>query len=218
MNPQFFNAPSWAVVALATVAVIVSTPVLAKGFARRGKGVFYESNFLIQRAPQLVSLLNIAAIFVSTFTFNNHMSPPLATPVFTLTKGEPGLLIAVAWLGVAIMVSGLIFMIGGWYSLGEAFSTDAELLDGQKVKDTGLLKFVMHPAYSGIIQSLVGASVAALSPLSLGLSLFVVAPLWLNRAKYEEELLIKTFGDNYKDYARKLKWRRLVPSFFPIGV
>lgn len=218
MNPQFFNAPSWAVVALATVAVIVSTPVLAKGFSRRGKGVFYEPNFLIQRAPQLVSLLNIAAIFVSTFTFNRHMNPPLATPVFTLTTGDPGLLIGVSWLGVAIMVSGLIFMIGGWYSLGEAFSTDAELLDGQKVKDTGLLKFVMHPAYSGIIQSLVGASVAALSPLSLGLSLFVVAPLWLNRAKYEEELLIKTFGDNYKDYAKKLKWRRLVPSFIPIGV
>ena len=218
MNPQFFNAPSWAVVALATVAVIVSTPVLAKGFSRRGKGVFYESNFLIQRAQQLVSLLNIAAIFVSTFTFNKHMNPPLATPVFTLTTGDPGLLIGVSWLGVAIMLSGLIFMIGGWYSLGEAFSTDAELLDGQKVKDTGLLKFVMHPAYSGIIQSLVGASVAALSPLSLGLSLFVVAPLWLNRAKYEEELLIKTFGDNYKDYAKKLKWRRLVPSFIPIGV
>lgn len=70
-------------------------------------------------------------------------------------------------------------MIGGWYSLGEAFSTDAELLDGQKVRDTGLLGFVMHPAYSGIIQSLVGCSVAALSPISLGFALFVVAPLWL---------------------------------------
>ena len=51
-----------------------------------------------------------------------------------------------------------------------------------------------------------------------GFALFVVAPLWLRRAKYEEELLVKTFGEKYKDYAAKLKWRRLVPKFFPIGV
>ena len=218
MNPQFFNAPTWAVVALAVVAVLLSTPVLARGFSRRGKGVFYESNFLIQRAPQLCSLLNIAVIFISFFTYNNHIAPPLATPLFSLTQTDAGALSLVSWLGVLIMMSGLVFMIGGWYSLGEAFSTDAELLDGQKVKDTGLLKFVMHPAYSGIIQSLVGSSIASLSPLSLSIALFLVAPLWLRRAKYEEALLIKTFGDNYKDYAQKLKWRRLVPSFFPIGV
>jgi protein-S-isoprenylcysteine O-methyltransferase Ste14 len=121
-------------------------------------------------------------------------------------------------LGVLEMLTGFVFMIGGWYSLGEAFSTDAELLEGQEVKDSGLLGFVMHPAYSGIIQSLVGASIAGLSPLSLAFALFVVAPLWLRRAKYEEELLVKTFGDKYKDYAAKLKWRRLVPKFFPIGV
>lgn len=218
MDAHFFNPPTWAVVALATVAVALSTPVLAKGFSRRGKGVFYESNFLIQRAPQLVSVFNIVLVFISFFTYNNHISPPLATPLFTLTQADPGALGIVSWLGVLIMLSGFVFMIGGWYSLGEAFSTDAELLDGQKVKDTGLLKFVMHPAYSGIIQSLTGASIAALSPLSLALAVFVVAPLWLNRAKYEEELLIKTFGENYKEYAAKLKWRRLVPSFIPIGV
>jgi Putative protein-S-isoprenylcysteine methyltransferase len=218
MNPQFFNAPSWAVVALAVVAVLLGTPVLAKGFSRRGKGVFYEQNFLIQRAPQLCSLLNIAVIFVSFYVYNNQLSLPMGIPVFSLSGPEAGPLMAVSWLGVVIMISGLIFMIGGWYSLGEAFSTDAELLEGQKVKDTGLLRFVMHPAYSGIIQSLVGASVAALSPLSLAIALFLVAPLWLRRAKYEEALLMKTFGDNYKDYAQKLKWRRLVPSFIPIGV
>src|SRR5258708_13925299 len=40
------------------------------------------------------------------------------------------------------------------YSLGECFSTDAEVLDGHTVRNTGLLKYVMHPAYSGIIQCL----------------------------------------------------------------
>lgn len=216
---EFFNLQTWIVVGLVSVGVCFSVPVLARGFSRRGKGVVYEANFRIQRAPQLVSLANIALVALSFFVYNNHVHAPLLVPVFALSAEAPtGLLSAISWLGVLILFSGLIFMIGGWYSLGEAFSTDAELLDGQKVRDTGLLAFVMHPAYSGIIQCLVGSSIASLSPLSLAWALFLVAPLWLARAKYEEQLLIKTFGDNYKAYAAKLKWRRLVPKFIPIGV
>lgn len=216
---EFFNLQTWVVVALVSVGVCFSVPVLAKGFARRGKGVVYESDFMIQRAPQLVSLANIALVAASFFVYNHHLDAPLLVPLCTLTNEPPsGLLWVLSWLGVLILTSGLIFMIGGWYSLGEAFSTDAELLDGQKVRDTGLLAFVMHPAYSGIIQCLVGSSIASLSPLSLAWAIILVAPLWLKRAKYEEALLIKTFGDNYKQYAAKLKWRRLVPKFIPIGV
>lgn len=217
---MIFNAPTWAIVVLTIIGGALSVPVLARGFSRRGKGVVYESNFLIQRAPQLMSGVNVALILVSFFTYNRNIPAlPMAVPLLTLTTEEPsGIFAAVSWAGVAIMISGLIFMIGGWYSLGEAFSTDAELLEGQQVKDSGLLRFVMHPAYSGIIQSIVGAATASLSPLSLVFALAVVAPLWLRRAKYEEELLVKTFGDKYKEYAAKLKWRRLVPSFIPIGV
>jgi protein-S-isoprenylcysteine O-methyltransferase Ste14 len=211
---------SWVVIGLVSIGAVFSVPVLAKGFSRRGKGVFYEANFLLQRAPQLVSLANIAVIAFSTFFLNGWFkSLSGLVPFISLSAQAPeGILVGISWLGVAILISGLIFMIGGWYSLGESFSTDAELLDGQKLRDGGLLRFVMHPAYSGIIQSLVGASVAAVSPLSLAIAVCAVAPLWLARAKYEEELLIKTFGESYKNYAARLKWRRLVPKFIPLGV
>jgi protein-S-isoprenylcysteine O-methyltransferase Ste14 len=86
------------------------------------------------------------------------------------------------------------------------------------VKNTGLLRYVMHPAYSGIIQCLLGASIAATSAVAVAFCLFVVAPLWLRRAKYEEQLLIENLGQPYKEYAEQTKWRRLVPTFFPIGV
>jgi protein-S-isoprenylcysteine O-methyltransferase Ste14 len=216
---MIFNLPTVVTLILFGIGLAFGIPVLAKGFSRRGKGVVYHADFLLQRAPQLISLLNIALIVLAFLTYNQTItSLPLAR-AFSLVDGQPTALeTGVSWLGVAILLSGLIFMVGGWYSLGESFSTDAELLDGQKLRDNGLLKFVMHPAYSGIIQSLAGASIAALSPLCLGLTVLVIAPLWLRRAKYEEELLIKTFGDQYKDYAQRVKWRRLVPCFIPIGV
>lgn len=116
------------------------------------------------------------------------------------------------------MFSGLVFMIGGWYSLGDYFTTDAEVLDKHGICKTGLLRYVMHPAYSGIIQSLLGASLASLSLSSALITLVVVAPLWLNRAKYEEKLMLEAFGESYQSYADELKWRRLIPPFFPIGV
>jgi protein-S-isoprenylcysteine O-methyltransferase Ste14 len=213
-----FNLPTIITLVLFLIAGAFGTPVLARGFSRRGKGVVYQADFLLQRAPQLISLINIALIALSFLVYNNVLSLPMPG-LFSLAQGEPGpMLMGASWFGVAILLSGLIFMVGGWYSLGESFSTDAELLEGQKLREGGLLKFVMHPAYSGIIQSLFGASIAALSPLCLCITVFAIAPLWLRRAKYEEELLIKTFGDDYKNYAQKVKWRRLVPSFIPIGV
>ena len=214
------TTPTLATVLLVAIGAVAATPVLAQGFRRRGKGVRYERSFLIQRAPQLASVLTIGSIAVS-FLLAGEMLPGLAglSPIFTQWGMLPEpVRSAVAWTGVLVLTSGLFFMIGGWYSLGECFSTDAEVLDGQTVRKTGLLKFVMHPAYSGIIQSLFGASLAACSSLSALLVVLVVAPLWLNRAKYEEQLMLETFGSSYEDYARELKWRRLIPPSIPIGI
>ncbi len=214
------SGPCIATIIMTGFGALISAPALFNGFKRRGKGVKYERNFLIQRAPQLFSLINIALI-ASAFIASNRVFP--AFDRFALFTSQENLLPAsmaavVSWIGVLVLVSGLIFMIGGWYSLGECFSTDAELLEGQTIRSNGLLRFVMHPAYSGIIQSLVGASLACLSAASLLFALAVVAPLWLKRARYEEELLMDTFGERYREYARQLKWRRIIPVFIPIGV
>jgi len=216
---NFFNPPTLVSLILFSIGVALGIPVLAKGFSRRGKCVVYESDFLLQRAPQLISVFNIFLIILSYMVYNNNIPNMPMAKLFSLVQGQPSSVeTIISWVGVAILLSGIIFMVGGWYSLGESFSTDAELLDGQKLRESGLLQFVMHPAYSGIIQSSIGASIASLSPLCLGITILVIAPLWLRRAKYEEELLIKTFGDEYKNYAQKVKWRRLIPSFIPIGV
>jgi protein-S-isoprenylcysteine O-methyltransferase Ste14 len=214
-----FNMQTLASMALFGAGIAFGVPVLAKGFSRRGKGVVYQADFLLQRAPQLMSVLNIFLIITSYLVMNQTIKDMPMARLFSIGSGELSTVESViSGAGVAALLSGMIFTVGGWYSLGESFSTDAELLEGQKLRHGGLLKFVMHPAYSGIIQSLLGGSIASLSPICLGLTVLVIVPLWLRRAKYEEELLIKTFGDDYKTYAQKVKWRRLIPSFIPIVV
>lgn len=213
-----FNASTLAVMAIVLIGGAISMPTLIKGFVRRGTGVKYEQNFIIQRAPQYASLANIALLIISFMVFNNIITvPPFQFFAFAMNDADPTVRM-VSWLGVPILISGMIFMVGGWMSLGESFSTDAEVLNDHKVKNTGLLAYVMHPAYSGIIQCLLGASIAATSVICVVWCLGVVAPLWLKRAKYEERLLIENLGQPYKEYADSMKWRRFVPKFIPIGV
>lgn len=218
---MIFNLPSLILVILVSIGVLLAAPVLFKGFSRRGKGVKYEQDFLIQRAPQLVSGFTVILVTISVLIYNGIIPQfPGTVPFIVMTTGKnpEGLALIVSWLGIAIFISGLIFMIGGWYSLGEMFSTDAEVMENHTVRDTGLLAFVMHPAYSGIIQSLLGASLASTSIFCALFTVIMVAPLWLRRAKYEEELLIEALGEPYKEYAKNMGWRRLVPRFIPIGV
>jgi protein-S-isoprenylcysteine O-methyltransferase Ste14 len=213
-----FNAPTLATAAVVVVGAAIAAPVLFKGFVRRGSGVKYEVNFLIQRAPQYASLFNIALIVIGFFVWNHVIDIPMLSFMAASTDDSDSMMRTISWIGVPILISGMIFMIGGWYSLGEYFSTDAEVLADHKVKNTGLLRYVMHPAYSGIIQCLLGASISSTSWVAVACCLLVVAPLWLRRAKYEEQMLIENLGQPYRDYAEQTKWRRLVPTFIPIGV
>lgn len=220
-----FTASTLVMFGILGIGLIFALPVLIKGFSRRGKGVKYEQNFLIQRAPQLVSVFTIFLIGFSVFAYNGFFKGfPALVPFVVLTDGQGSsqtmtmVATVMSWFGNLVLLSGLIFMIGGWYSLGEFFSTDAEVMEDHKVKDTGLLSFVMHPAYSGIIQSLLGASLASTSVFCVLFTVLMVAPLWLRRAKYEEKILIEALGEPYRQYAENMGWRRLVPRFIPIGV
>lgn len=214
-----FNAPTLATIGLLVTGVIVATPTLYAAFKRRGTGVFYENDYMIQRAPQMATLVNVVVIAFSFFAANRLIVPESLTPILTLANILPaGISAAISWLGVLMFLSGLVFMIGGWYSLGECFSTDAEVLEGHKVRRNGLLAYVMHPAYSGIIQCVLATSIASVSLPGVLIAVGVVAPLWLRRAKYEEKLLLESLGPEYRQYGEEMHWRRLVPKFIPIGV
>ncbi len=209
------NSPTVLTCSIVATAAIIATPVLIKGFTRRGTGIKYEKNFLIQRAPQFATLLNVILIVISFIAYNNIIQCDWAFPCLAFFHSDSeGLASLISWLGVALLISGLVFTVGGWYSLGEFFSTDAEVLDGHAVRNTGLYKYVMHPIYSGIIQALLGASLAATSPLSVLFALLVVAPLWLERVKYEEKILTETLGPQYSQYAQELRGHRLLPRIF----
>ncbi len=202
--------PEWAIVIFGVLALLGLIPIGVQGLRRRGTSATYESRFWIQRAPQVAVLLNVLLIERAF-----ELSPDSLLDLFAHLPSAISSL--VAWCGVVLYVSGLTFLLGGWYSLGANFSTDAELLRGQTLTSSGFYRVVLHPAYSGVAQALLGAGLASGSLVAVIFTAVVVGPLGLRRARYEEALLVKRFGEQYENYAASIGWRRIVPRFVPFG-
>jgi protein-S-isoprenylcysteine O-methyltransferase Ste14 len=101
----------------------------------------------------------------------------------------------------------LIFVIVGLYLVQGAHKVVfAEVPSDPKVIDWGVFSYVRHPLYLGVLLIMIGLFFWSLSLLSI--SIWVGFFFFYERmASYEEEDLIKIFGENYRDYQRRVgKW------------
>ncbi|MEZ4534129.1 MAG: hypothetical protein R3D26_03840 [Cyanobacteriota/Melainabacteria group bacterium] len=93
------NLPTTILVVLVLIGCVLSTPVLFKGFSRRGTGIKYENNFLIQRAPQHVGF-TVFLIAISGLTYNGYIPGMQSLVPFVVlqTGAEPRVLRSCLWL------------------------------------------------------------------------------------------------------------------------
>lgn len=213
------------------LSTLLSIPALIRGFLRRGTGVHYEHRFWVQRAPQLAIGL---AFIVATSAFElielrlGNGEPSFGKQLFVRLGGLqnalslapvlPGRVAsALSWSGIFLVLSGAIFLVAGFYTLGSSLSIDAEILPEQGLRVRGPFKWVLHPVYSGYAQFLLGTALVAVSPAVLVVVGSLTIPLLVHRAKYEERLLLDRFGRAYEDLAVSRSWRRIVPTFIPLG-
>lgn len=74
----------------------------------------------------------------------------------------------------------------------------------------GVFSVVRHPIYLGAILGYAGMAFMTLSLASVALLVIITAFYWYI-SRYEEKLLTQRFGDEYREYMRK------VPMLFPIN-
>ena len=227
---ELLGAPLAWLCLFATTQVLIA-PALIRGLMRRGSGKRYERNFWVQRAPQIAIATSLAIVVVAFEAIELKLGTgePSFGRAFFEWLGS-GLLVlslafvlpasiagAVAWAGVLAVLSGVVFLVGGLYTLSSSFSTDAEILHGHELKRGGLLRYVMHPMYSGFTQCLLGSALVSISLPALLFTAGVTVPLLLKRARLEEALLRDEFGAQYIDLEVTARGRRLIPTFVPVG-
>ena len=112
-----------------------------------------------------------------------------------------GMAIVEMLVGYAFVFLGISLIVRGWKQIYEARKKD-ELVTG------GIYRYMRHPQYTGIYMAIFGQLIHWPTIPTLALfPLIVVA--YYTLARKEEKVMIKSFGDEYRAYVKK------VPMFFP---
>ena len=116
------------------------------------------------------------------------------------------------YLGLVLMVAGLIFRAYAIRQLGRYFTPEVAIQPGQHVVDRGLYRFLRHPSYTGTFMTILGYGLALTNGLSLAIMLLLAGLAYGFRMRVEEAALTEAFGDEYRAYMRRTK--RLIPFIY----
>ena len=120
--------------------------------------------------------------------------------------------------GYLIQITGIVLTIRGSAALGVMdLAGVSPLLDGggretvkRPLETSGLYGFVRHPLYFAWVLFVFGTPAMTMTRFVFA----TVSTLYLAAAiPFEERSLIAQFGDEYRGYKRKVKWR-MVPGLF----
>ena len=110
--------------------------------------------------------------------------------------------------GVAVFTLGLALAMLGRWQLGDNWADieSARKLEGQRVVDHGIYRWIRHPIYVGDLLLLIGFELAL--DCWLVLAAVALVPFVLRQAIREERMLVDSLA-GYADYCRRSK--RFVP-------
>jgi protein-S-isoprenylcysteine O-methyltransferase Ste14 len=118
----------------------------------------------------------------------------------------------VSYVGLAVIILGMIFRFYAIYSLGKFFTVDVTIRKDHKLKDDGLYGIIRHPSYTGSLISFIGFGLSLNNWLSFALITLIMIVSFVRRINIEERALTEQFGDEYKQYM--LKTKRLIPLIY----
>jgi protein-S-isoprenylcysteine O-methyltransferase Ste14 len=123
---------------------------------------------------------------------------------------------AMPWFRPQVTIAGIVLIPLGvalrWWAiltLGSYFTFDVAVRSKQAVVHSGPYRLVRHPAYSGMLLSLLGVGLALANWASLVVVLAGGLIGLLYRVRVEEQVLREALGQSYVDYMRHTK--RFIP-------
>jgi len=119
----------------------------------------------------------------------------------TLVLGDDLLTIRIIGLFVFILFSWL--QVQSFKNLKENYSQEIVIKKNHNLVTNGFHKAIRHPQYLSQVISDLGLGIAICSYLVIPLVLFIELPLFILRAKKEEELLKSYFGDKFSEYKKR---------------
>ena len=115
-------------------------------------------------------------------------------------------------LCLAILIAGFLLRLSAILSLGRAFSVNVAIRSEQRVRKTGLYRWMRHPSYTGMLLMFLAVGLVERDWISLAIMLVIPTGALLYRIHVEEIALREHFGVEYIGYSEKTK--RLIPGVY----
>jgi protein-S-isoprenylcysteine O-methyltransferase Ste14 len=114
------------------------------------------------------------------------------------------------WLGIASLACSGILLTWTFHNLGKNLTDTVVTRREHSLVTTGPYRYVRHPFYVTIALAFLGVSLATANWF-VALAAAIPLGFLAARTRIEEEKLIERFGDDYRDYMRRVG--RFVPRF-----
>jgi protein-S-isoprenylcysteine O-methyltransferase Ste14 len=173
-------------------------PMLLVGASGRSSGRTARRRSAGHRTPLMANLAAFGVFFVSLATWSGGSA----------TSGA----LALALCGSVLAAAGVRLVVRSRAELGAAWSLVAKADDSTGLVTAGPYRLVRHPIYLGLTLLALGQALAFASWPSILIVLFGILPTFAWRARTEEEVLNRTFGERYEAY--RLRTHLIVPGLF----
>jgi protein-S-isoprenylcysteine O-methyltransferase Ste14 len=115
-------------------------------------------------------------------------------------------------LSLAVLAAGLLLRVAAVVNLGGAFSANVAIVAGQRVRQTGLYRWMRHPSYAGLEVIFLAIGLHTRNWIGLAVAFLPPTAALLYRIHVEEIALKAHFGEEYVEYCRRTK--RLIPGIY----
>ena len=113
----------------------------------------------------------------------------------------------VYWIGVALLLFGLLWAVWARHTLGSNWSGRISVKSGHELVRSGPYRWVRHPVYTGGLLGLLGSALAS-GKVSAFLGLLLAICALVYKLRIEERWMLTQFGDRYREY-RRASWALL---------
>jgi protein-S-isoprenylcysteine O-methyltransferase Ste14 len=137
------------------------------------------------------------AIFITDYFARNNITP-LPESFF--------------YIGIALMLAGIVFRQWSIWILGRFFSTRVRIVSDHRIVMEGPYRYLRHPSYTGMLIILLGLGLASRTWLGTIIILAMFSLVIGYRIRVEENALKGEFGKEYLEYAKNTK--KLFPFLF----